>query len=102
MTEKKEIEFETALKKLESIVGNLEAGDLSLDDALKQYEEGVKMADVCSKRLTEAEKRVEVLMKTDGGRFKTEPFGKEVGKLKKSKNSSSSERTLRPRSGSTP
>lgn len=69
--EKKEVPFETALKKLESIVGNLETSDLSLDDALKQYEEGVRMADICSKRLTEAEKKVEVLMKTDAGRFKT-------------------------------
>ena len=74
--EKKEIPFETALKKLESIVGNLETGDLSLDDALKQYEEGVRMADICSKRLTEAEKKVEVLMKTDAGRFKTAPLKK--------------------------
>ena len=69
--EKKEVPFETALKKLESIVGNLETGEMSLDDALKQYEEGVRMADICSKRLTEAEKKVEVLMKTDSGRFKT-------------------------------
>ena len=74
--EKKGIPFETALKKLESIVENLETGDLSLDDALKQYEEGVRMADICSKRLTEAEKKVEVLMKTDSGRFKTTPLKK--------------------------
>ena len=70
----KEIEFEAALKKLESIVANLENGDLSLEDALKQYEEGVRMADVCSKRLTEAEKRVEVVMKINPGKFKTVPF----------------------------
>ena len=67
--EKKEVEFETALKKLETIVGNLETGDLSLEQALKQYEEGVRMADVCSKRLSEAEKKVETLMKS-GGRLK--------------------------------
>ena len=64
--EKKEIEFETALKKLETIVGNLEGGDLTLESALKQYEEGVRLADICSKRLSEAEKKVEVLMKTSG------------------------------------
>ena len=62
--EKKEVEFESALKKLETIVDNLEGGDLSLEAALKQYEEGVRMADICSKRLSEAEKKVEVLMKT--------------------------------------
>ena len=71
--EKKEVEFETALKKLENIVENLETGDMSLEQALKQYEEGVRMADICSKRLTEAEKKVEVLMKT-GGKLKTAPF----------------------------
>ena len=76
--EKKEIEFETALKRLETIVENLENGELSLEAALKQYEEGVRMADVCSKRLTEAEKRVEVLMKTNGGKLKAMPFESDV------------------------
>ena len=81
----KEIEFEGALKKLEAIVQNLENGELSLEQALKQYEEGVKMADLCSKRLSEAQKRVEVLMKTSGGKFKTEVFEDESGKSKKKK-----------------
>jgi exodeoxyribonuclease VII small subunit len=72
--EKKEVEFEVALKKLEAIVENLESGDLSLEAALKQYEEGVKLADLCSKRLSEAEKRVEVLIKTAGGKLKAQPF----------------------------
>ncbi len=67
---KKEIEFEVALKKLEAIVDNLEGGDLTLEAALKQYEEGVRLADICSKRLSEAEKKVEVLMKTSGSRSK--------------------------------
>ena len=79
----REIEFEAALKKLESIVQNLENGDLSLEQALKQYEEGVKMADICTKRLTEAQKRVEVLVKTNAGKFKTETFKEESGKSKK-------------------
>lgn len=80
----KEIAFEAAMKKLEGIVQNLENGELSLEDALKQYEEGVRMADVCSKRLSEAEKRVEVLMKTNAGRFKTEAF-EETGDVKPKK-----------------
>ncbi len=86
MEDKKEIEFESALKKLETIVENLENGELSLEQALKQYEEGVKMADICSKRLTEAEKRVDVLMKTAGGKFKTAAFEADAeGKSKKKK-----------------
>lgn len=76
MSQEKEIEFEAALKKLEAIVGNLEGGDLSLETALKQYEEGVRMADICSKRLSEAARRVEVLMKTTGGKLKASPLDK--------------------------
>ncbi len=84
--EKKEVEFETALKKLEAIVETLENGDMTLEATLKQYEEGVRMAAICSKRLSEAEKKVEVLMKTSGGRFKTEPYEDENGtKAKKKK-----------------
>ena len=58
-----------------------------MEEALKQYEEGVRMADLCSKRLTEAEKKVEVLMKTGAGKFKTAPFEVEEssGKTKKKK-----------------
>ena len=83
--EAKEIAFEAALKKLETIVENLENGDLSLEDALKQYEEGVRMADLCTKRLTEAEKKVEVLMKTNPGKFKTVPFEEEAPEAKSKK-----------------
>ena len=85
--EKKEMEFEAALKRLENIVENLENGELSLEAALKQYEEGVRMADICSKRLTEAEKKVEVLMKTSPGKFKTVPFeeGNDLSKSNKKK-----------------
>lgn len=85
-SDKKEIAFEDAMKKLETIVENLENGELSLETALKSYEEGVRMADVCTRRLTEAEKKVEVLVKTTGGKFKTEPLSEDnVSKAKKKK-----------------
>ncbi len=83
--EKKEIAFEDGLKKLESIVQNLENGGLSLEAALKSYEEGVGIADICSRRLPDPEKKVEVLMKTTGGKFKTEPFSGEDGASTKTK-----------------
>ncbi len=83
--EKKEIEFEAAMKKLEGIVEKLEGGDLALDEAIKQYEEGVRMADACQKRLTEAQKRVEVLTKMGLGKFKAESL--EPKPEKKSKKS---------------
>ena len=58
---------------------------MSLEDALKQYEEGVKMADLCQKRLTEAQKRVEVLVKMNPGKFKTAPFEETAENAKKKK-----------------
>jgi exodeoxyribonuclease VII small subunit len=72
--EPKQMEFEPALKRLEELVEKLENGELSLEEALKAYEEGVRMADACSKRLAEAEKKVEVLLKTQGSKAKTAPF----------------------------
>jgi exodeoxyribonuclease VII small subunit len=66
--------FETALKKLEEVVKRLEGGELSLDDSLKAFEEGVKQAAFCSKKLNEAEKRVELLLKQKDGGFAREEF----------------------------
>ncbi len=66
--------FETALKKLEDIVRKLEGGSLSLDDSLKAFEEGVKHAAFCTKKLDEAERKVEVLLKRKDGSFSREPF----------------------------
>ena len=66
--------FETSLKKLEEVVRRLEGGSLSLEDALKAFEEGVRHAAFCSKKLDEAERRVEVLLKQKDGSFKREPF----------------------------
>lgn len=66
--------FETALKKLEDIVRRLEGGSLSLDDSLKAFEEGVKHASFCAKKLDEAERKVEVLLKRKDGAFSREPF----------------------------
>ena len=66
--------FETALKKLEDVVKRLEGGELSLEDSLKAFEEGVKLAGFCSKKLNEAEKRVELLNKQKDGSFTRDTF----------------------------
>lgn len=66
--------FETALKKLEDVVKKLEGGELPLEDSLKAFEEGVKQAAFCSKKLNEAEKRVELLLKQKDGSFAREEF----------------------------
>ncbi len=54
-------DFESDLKELEKIVKQLEAGDLSLKEALKLYERGVSLSRSCHEQLEEAERRIEVL-----------------------------------------
>lgn len=69
-----EKEFEGAFKKLENIVEKLEAEDLSLDESLKSFEEGIRLARLCGKKLNEAEKKIEILLKDAQGTEKTESF----------------------------
>jgi len=64
-----EIKFEDTLKKLERIVEELENGELSLDEALKKYQEGVELARACSQRLDNAKKKIDVLSKGKKGEF---------------------------------
>lgn len=66
--------FEESLKKLETIVDKLEKGDLSLEESLKLFEEGVGLSASCKKELEAAEGKVETLIKQRDGSFKTEPF----------------------------
>jgi len=66
--------FENSLKKLEDAVNRLESGDLLLDESLKVFEEGIKHAAICSRKLNEAEKRVELLLKQRDGSFTREEF----------------------------
>lgn len=66
--------FENALKRLEDVVRRLEEGDLSLEDSLKAFEEGVKHAAFCTTKLDEAEKKVELLLKQKSGSFIREDF----------------------------
>ncbi len=72
-----EIKFEKALERLEKIVEDLEAGNIPLEDALKKYEEGVKLSGLCQNRLAQAEKKIEVLTRSLDGAFKKEPFDPE-------------------------
>ena len=69
-----EIKFEEALKKLEKIVEDLEKGDLSLDEALKKYQEGVELSRLCSQRLDNAKKKIDVLVKNKKGEFELKPI----------------------------
>ena len=69
-----ELKFEDALEKLEGIVNVLETGDLSLEESLEAFEEGIRLSKVCSKWLNEAELRVEKLTSIDEDTIETEPF----------------------------
>ncbi len=55
--------FEEALEKLEQITKALEEGDLSLEDSLKYFDEGDRLARQCSTKLDDAQKKIEILLK---------------------------------------
>ena len=72
-----EIKFEDALKKLEKIVEELEKGNLSLDEALKKYQEGIELASLCAQRLDNAKKKIDLLVKKRKGEFELKPLDEE-------------------------
>ena len=88
-----DIKFEEALKKLEKIVSDLETGDMSLDESLSKYEEGIKLSKICSRQLEAAKSKVELLMKS-GNKFEFKPLDvsstEEKSKTKRSKKSEDS------------
>jgi exodeoxyribonuclease VII small subunit len=59
--------FESSLGDLEKIVRKLEDGDLSLEESLKLFEDGVRLSRECQERLTKAERRIEILLKDESG-----------------------------------
>ncbi|MBF0254244.1 MAG: exodeoxyribonuclease VII small subunit [Candidatus Omnitrophica bacterium] len=83
MTEKTEPKFEDAIARLEGIAEKLESGEMTLDESLKLYEEGVRLSQTCAKRLEHAEKRIEVLMRSNDGSLKTEEADEELKPRKK-------------------
>ena len=78
MSETKEIKYEEALKRLEKLVGELDASELDLETRLKKFEEGTKLARVLLKRLEQAKKKVQVLIKTHVGEASLAPFDEQV------------------------
>ena len=69
-----DLKFEAALQRLEQIVDQLEAGNLSLEESLQVFEEGVGLARHCGRYLDAAEKRIELLTRDESGALKTTPF----------------------------
>lgn len=68
------VAFEEALKKLESIVERMENGDLPLEKMLAQYEEGMRLGQICQQKLAEAEVRIETLEKNSAGELGLKPL----------------------------
>lgn len=88
MAKQKQQTFESSLGKLEEIVTQLEDGDLSLEESLKLFEDGVKLSRECQERLDQAERRIEVLLKDKNGNPTLQPiekddFGEAKTKVKK-------------------
>jgi len=72
--------FEASLAELEQIVTKLESGDLPLEESLELFENGIKLSRECRSRLTNAERRIEILMKgSDGELTATEMDAESVG-----------------------
>lgn len=61
-----EVKFEEAIKKLDEIAKDLESGELSLDDSVEKFEEGMRLSKTCTKILNDAEKKINLLIDNDG------------------------------------
>jgi len=68
----KQMHFEEAFKRLEVIVRNLESGDLSLEESMKLFEEGIGLTEACKSRLEDAEQKIQLLLKSSDGNLSLE------------------------------
>jgi len=67
------LSFEESLEELETLVEKLERGQLTLDESLETFERGMKLARLCSQKLTKADSKIEQLIE-ENGEWKSEPF----------------------------
>lgn len=68
------LKFEDALARLETIVTELERGDLPLNDSLKMFEEGIKLSKTCLKMLDDAERKVEIMVQDKDGKKRVQAY----------------------------
>ncbi len=73
----KTVDFEQSLERLETLVNEMESGDLALEEMIKHFEEGSKLVALCSKKLNEVEQKIEKLVKKGDG-LAEEPFEPEA------------------------
>ena len=88
-TQSKEPTFEQSLERLESLVQEMESGELPLEDILKKYEEGNRLIKLCANKLNEAEKRIELTMKEKDGSLGLKPFNLDEEKIGEDKDTES-------------
>ena len=72
-TNKSHASFETSLNTLEQLIQKMESGDLSLEESLKSFEEGVKLTKICQQALSKAEQKVQLLLEQNG-ELVSQPF----------------------------
>jgi exodeoxyribonuclease VII small subunit len=72
---KEKVTFEKALKELEGVVGKLEGEELTLDDALECFEQGIRLMRLCDSHLKNAEGKVKELLKGENGQFVEKVLG---------------------------
>ena len=68
------LSFEKAMEQLEKIVETMESGALSLEQSLKQFEEGMKLSQYCAQKLDETEKKIATIMEKGDGTIEESPF----------------------------
>ena len=74
MAAKEKKKFEEAVEELENVVEQLESGELSLEESLTAFENGVRLVKFCNQRLTEVERKIELLVKDKDGKLQLKPF----------------------------
>ncbi|TCZ77460.1 exodeoxyribonuclease VII small subunit [Paenibacillus albiflavus] len=72
-TQLQELSFEQAMDKLEALVAQLESGDVPLEQAIELYQESMKLSQLCSQKLAQVERKIEMLVEEDNG-LSTKPF----------------------------
>ena len=72
----KEVKFEEAMKQLETIATELEKGDLTLEESVAKFEEGMELSKQCNEIIEKAEKKITILLQKDG-QIQEEPFNAE-------------------------
>jgi len=74
MAAKEKKKFEEAVGELERVVEQLESGELSLEDSLAAFEKGVRLVKLCNQKLTEVERKIELLVKDKDGKLQLKPL----------------------------